>query len=60
MSKSLTPKQREAAAKQAWLDFIAKHGLPPDIPPNPDEVYKDKWKGWCEWLGWNETDPKLT
>lgn len=53
----MTPEEREAAAKAAWLEYIAQKGPPPGVPPNPDEVYKDKWKGWCDWLGWNETDP---
>jgi hypothetical protein len=44
-------KEREAEAEQLWREYCATHTLPPDIPENPDEVYRDKWQGWCEWIG---------
>ena len=33
-----------------WLESEER---PPDIPPNPDQVYKDKgWRGWLDFLGY--------
>ena len=44
--------QLEKKAKEIWLEYIRNNKLPPFIPPNPDEVYKNKgWKSWAEWLG---------
>lgn len=42
----------EEQAKAVWLDFVKNNELPEGIPPNPDEVYADEWKGWVHWLGW--------
>ena len=42
----------EESAKAAWIEYIKHNKLPPGIPPNPDEIYADEWKGWCYWLGW--------
>ena len=33
-----------------WLESEER---PPDIPPSPDQVYKDKgWRGWLDFLGY--------
>lgn len=42
----------EGAAKRMWEEYVQTHGLPPDVPANPDEVYADQgWAGWLEWIG---------
>ena len=33
--------------------WLRSEERPPDIPPNPDQVYKDKgWRGWLDFLGY--------
>lgn len=36
-----------------WLNYWKIHKKPEDIPLYPDrgKTYKDKWKGWCDFLG---------
>jgi len=37
-----------------WRAFCKSGKLPPDIPANPHQAYKDKgWKGMRDWLGTN-------
>ena len=45
---------REAIAKQLWFDFCAHGFKPADIPERPDLAYGKEWRGWADWLGWNE------
>jgi len=47
---------REEAAHTAWREYCKSGEKPDDVPSNPDEVYKESWKSWCDWLGWN-TEP---
>lgn len=44
--------EKELEAEKAWKHYIKNNKLPSDIPPNPDEIYKEKWKGWANFLGW--------
>ncbi len=44
--------EKELEAEKTWKYYIKHNELPAGIPPNPDEVYKDKWKGWTDFLGW--------
>lgn len=44
----------EMEAKNVWLEYVAKYGLPDDIPARPDLVYVDEWQGWQHWLGWTK------
>jgi superfamily II DNA or RNA helicase len=35
-----------------WVGFYTNHGLPPDIPTNPNAVYRGgSWQSWGDWLG---------
>jgi len=36
-----------------WTRFVCTHlkTLPPNIPLNPDLVYRFEWTGWADWLG---------
>ena len=45
--------KREEAARTAWREYCKSGQKPDGVPPNPDEVYKDRWISWCDWLGWN-------
>jgi hypothetical protein len=44
---------REEAAHAAWCEYCKSGQKPDNVPSNPDEVYKDSWISWCDWLGWN-------
>lgn len=37
--------------QQAWLEYCASGQRPDDIPSNPQQVYKDEWRGVSDWLG---------
>ena len=51
--KTLKDYGTEEEAKQAWISYIKNNELPDNIPPNPDEVYKnDGWTGWVDFIGW--------
>ena len=52
--KATTPLELELEARNAWYAFVEQYGLPDFIPLNPDEAYKDEWRGWVDFLGWNE------
>lgn len=45
--------KREEAAHAAWREYCESGQKPDNVPANPDEVYKDSWTSWCDWLGWN-------
>ena len=34
-----------------WFRFSHSGTMPPDIPHDPDSVYKKEWTGWTDWLG---------
>ncbi len=36
---------------KGWLEWCKSGNRPPDIPSNPNEPYKDEWRGWPDWLG---------
>lgn len=44
---------REEAAHAAWLEYCESGQKPDNFPSNPDEVYKDSWTSWCDWMGWS-------
>lgn len=44
--------EKELEAKKAWEHYVENNELPTGIPANPDEIYKDEWKGWAYFLGW--------
>lgn len=44
--------EKEHEAKRFWEWIVKYQGIPDNIPPNPDEVYKDEWKGWANFVGW--------
>jgi UDP-2,3-diacylglucosamine pyrophosphatase LpxH len=53
MNTGTTPDaNREEAAKAAWREYCTSGQKPDNVPANPDEVYKDSWTSWCDWLGW--------
>src|SRR6266498_697959 len=37
--------------KTQWTKWAKSDERPNDIPTTPNEVYKDKWNGWGDWLG---------
>lgn len=45
--------RREEAAHAAWREYCESGQKPDNVPANPDEVYKDSWTSWCDWLGWS-------
>ncbi len=53
----------ELSGKNEWDEYkrgnLDKPVLPKDIPRSPStcKQYKDKWKGWGDWLGTNEVAP---
>ena len=52
MTEQKSWNEREEEAKQVWLEHVRSHGIPDDIPENPDEVYAGSgWKGWQDWIG---------
>ena len=34
-----------------WFRFSRSGTMPPDIPHDPEFVYKNEWTGWTDWLG---------
>lgn len=44
--------EKELEAEKVWKHYIENNELPQGIPPNPDEIYKEEWKGWANFLGW--------
>lgn len=44
--------EAEQAARDAWYAYCDTHELPPDIPRDPDVVYRGQgWRGWVDWIG---------
>ncbi len=41
-------------SKDEWSEYARSGKKPKDIPSNPDVIYKDFWKGWPDWLGYEE------
>ena len=42
-------------SKEEWKEWSKSGKRPPDIPSNPDQVYKNKgWKSYGDFLGYNE------
>jgi hypothetical protein len=41
---------------QEWEEYRKSGDRPEDIPSAPEEVYRDQWQGWRNWLG-TETLP---
>ena len=42
-----------------WLKAYKNGDIPKDIPIYPDgQTYRDKWKGWFDWLGNEDRHPK--
>lgn len=37
--------------RRQWLAWCAGGKRPPDIPSAPEQVYRDEWKGWRDFLG---------
>lgn len=33
-----------------WRNY-SKNKRPPNMPSNPDKIYKNDWKGWADFLG---------
>jgi len=44
--------EKELNAERAWKHYIENNELPSGIPPNPDEIYANEWKGWSDFVGW--------
>jgi Phage-integrase repeat unit len=44
-----------------WKDYCKSYKKPADIPVYPDTAssYKEKWKGWKDWLGYTEIQSHL-
>lgn len=40
-------------SKEEWFKFVRTKEKPNDIPSDPPKVYKDKWRGWNDFLGCN-------
>ncbi|MGA7369849.1 MAG: integrase repeat-containing protein, partial [Nitrososphaeraceae archaeon] len=38
-------------SQREWSRYRKSGKRPPDIPTNPNTVYKEAWKGWGDWLG---------
>jgi hypothetical protein len=34
-----------------WSELSVKKKLPPDLPSHANEIYKEEWKGWGDFLG---------
>jgi 3-mercaptopyruvate sulfurtransferase SseA len=34
-----------------WQQYCQSGVQPNDLPSAPNQVYKDGWKGWGDWLG---------
>ncbi len=37
-----------------WAEFPVPGGRPHNIPSDPRGVYTNEWKGWADWLGYEE------
>lgn len=37
--------------QKEWLAYSKSDKKPDNIPAAPRQVYGEKWKGWCDWLG---------
>jgi hypothetical protein len=37
--------------QEEWRNYRKSGKKPADIPANPNRTYKQKWKGWGDWLG---------
>jgi superfamily II DNA or RNA helicase len=38
-------------SRTEWLEFCKSGRKPDNIPIAPQEVYKNEWRGWFDWLG---------
>jgi len=38
-----------------WIEFCTGANKPIDIPNKPNHVYSNQWKGWVDWLGYEDT-----
>ncbi len=50
--------QEKARTQKEWNALSKSGGLPPGIPANPAQMYRDK--GWISWPDWLDTDPRNT
>jgi len=41
-----------------WVQFNRSGKRPPYIPSTPNHTYKEKWKGWGDWLGTGRIDTR--
>jgi hypothetical protein len=41
-----------------WFKFLKSGNRPITIPSSPEQTYKEKWKGWGDWLGTGRINPK--
>jgi len=48
----------ELLCKTVWRRQVEMGGQD-GIPPNPDVVYKDTWKGWADFMGWSQQSRRL-
>lgn len=37
-----------------WMKYCKAGTKPKDIPASPEIVYRERWKGWDDWLGTNQ------
>ena len=37
--------------RKQWHDYARAGNIPEDVPVNPQWSYRQKWKGWGDWLG---------
>jgi hypothetical protein len=40
--------------QEEWEGYCKSKERPIDIPSDPPRAYKDEWKGWPDWLGYEE------
>ncbi len=41
-----------------WIKYTMSKSRPQDIPADPSKIFKDRWKGWGDWLGTGTVAPK--
>jgi superfamily II DNA or RNA helicase len=43
------------SSKKEWDSYVKAGNIPFDIPKHPSETYREKFLGWGDWLGYEET-----